>query len=299
MPPNHFGSDKSRVTTNEPGTWVRVSRSAPCPVCGKPDWCVVAEDGSACICPRVESAKRAGDGGWLHVIRDRSTPPTRPAPKIRAPQPEPDLTELAVRFQCAAVVNRISYFARHIDVSTNSMIAFGVGWSAEDRAWSFPMRNPVTGRVVGIRLRRDTGAKFSVRGGREGLFMPDDFDPAGAPLVIAEGATDALAAHTIGFRSVVGRPSCSGGCRHLAALARLRQPARIVILSDADEPGRCGAAELAEQLSLFSRDVRVAEPPRGHKDLRAWVGAGATRDDVELWAARGERLVATVKGGGA
>ena len=44
--------------------WKRVSRSDPCPICGKPDWCVVAED--AVICARIESLKRCGEAGWLH-----------------------------------------------------------------------------------------------------------------------------------------------------------------------------------------------------------------------------------------
>lgn len=50
----------------------RVSRQNPCPVCGKPDWCLVAKDGSAAICSRIQegSIKRCGDAGWLHRFRD-------------------------------------------------------------------------------------------------------------------------------------------------------------------------------------------------------------------------------------
>ena len=46
--------------------------TGPCPVCGKPDWCLVAEDGSAAICARIEegSVKRCGDAGWLHILRE-------------------------------------------------------------------------------------------------------------------------------------------------------------------------------------------------------------------------------------
>jgi len=48
----------------------RVNRQRPCPVCGKPDWCLVAPDKSAAICARIEesSVKRCGDAGWLHIL---------------------------------------------------------------------------------------------------------------------------------------------------------------------------------------------------------------------------------------
>jgi len=51
----------------------RVTRSRPCPVCGKPDWCLVAPDGSAAICPRVKEGalRKCGDAGYLHILTDR------------------------------------------------------------------------------------------------------------------------------------------------------------------------------------------------------------------------------------
>ena len=50
----------------------RVTKSEPCPICTKSDWCLYAEDGSAAICARTEqgSTKRCGDAGWLHILRD-------------------------------------------------------------------------------------------------------------------------------------------------------------------------------------------------------------------------------------
>jgi len=54
-------------------SWQRVSRRRPCPVCDKPDWCLFAgpdDDPVAVICARIESAKRCGDAGCLHVLRD-------------------------------------------------------------------------------------------------------------------------------------------------------------------------------------------------------------------------------------
>ncbi|HJZ56371.1 MAG TPA: hypothetical protein VKE74_15510, partial [Gemmataceae bacterium] len=77
------------------------------------------------------------------------------------------------------------------------------------------------------------------------------------------------------------RPSCTGGVRHLVALVRLRRPAGVVIVSDADEPGRLGAGRLATVLQLHAPAVKVIEPPDGVKDARAWKRAGVTRAEVE------------------
>ena len=51
-------------------TWVRVNRCNPCPVCGKPDWCLISQDAKAAICARIESDKPAGTkgAGWIHVL---------------------------------------------------------------------------------------------------------------------------------------------------------------------------------------------------------------------------------------
>jgi len=49
--------------------WRRVTGRAPCPVCGKPDWCLVARDESRAVCMRAESPLPRRGGGWLHALR--------------------------------------------------------------------------------------------------------------------------------------------------------------------------------------------------------------------------------------
>ncbi|MBM4461761.1 MAG: DUF3854 domain-containing protein [Chloroflexi bacterium] len=72
--------------------WVRVNRHNPCPVCGKPDWCLVSGDGKAAICARIESDKPAGNkgAGWLHKLD--ATMPLPPLPTFR---PDPKQTPKA------------------------------------------------------------------------------------------------------------------------------------------------------------------------------------------------------------
>lgn len=67
--------------------WVRVNKRNPCPICGKPDWCLISQDGNAAICDRIESDKRAGDAGWLHRLTAhrplRLPPPSPPKNVVR------------------------------------------------------------------------------------------------------------------------------------------------------------------------------------------------------------------------
>ncbi|QDU21824.1 toprim domain-containing protein [Urbifossiella limnaea] len=261
--------------------WLRVSRELPCPVCEKIDWCLVAADKTACICPRTESAKRCGDAGFLHRLTDtpRQYGPRRVV--LRPATAPPDLSALAASYRDAATPDRLAAFAAELGVGPASLTAFGVGWAAGYPAWAFPMTDPTTGTVTGIRLRPPVGKKFSVTGGKESLFLPGSLNAGDDPLLVCEGATDAIAAHTVGFPNAIGRPSCTGGTAHLVALVRLHKPARVVVVGDNDEPGMRGAEALASRLTLYARDVRVIAPPAGVKDLRAWVAAGATRPTLE------------------
>src|SRR5947208_3140679 len=73
-----------------------VSASIPCPVCKKPDWCLVAPDGSAAICQRVESAKKCGEAGWLHLLGESARP--APTPKKKPTGAGKDWPALAAQF---------------------------------------------------------------------------------------------------------------------------------------------------------------------------------------------------------
>lgn len=44
--------------------WPRVSKSNPCPVCGKPDACKLSPDGAVCLCKRVEQGAFKSTKGW-------------------------------------------------------------------------------------------------------------------------------------------------------------------------------------------------------------------------------------------
>jgi hypothetical protein len=273
-------------------------------VCGKPDWCLTSADGTAAICPRIESLKRAGEAGWLHRPSDQR-PASRMVRHVRlagAPGTGADLDRQAAEYRAALDAGRRDQFARQLGLSAASLASLGVGWSETHDAYSFPMLDP-GGVVVGIRLRRPDGAKYAVRGGRDGLFLPAGPGPGqtvfasracaharegtagpdapGGRLLVCEGPTDAAALLDLGFRHVAGRPSCTGGVRLLCELVRRRRPDEVVVVADADEPGRRGADSLASVLVRYSAALRVVAPPGGVKDVRDFLRAGGTKADLE------------------
>jgi len=79
---------------------VRVTKRNRCPICGKPDWCLISEDGKAAICARIESNEIAGNkgAGWIHRLDTSS--PLSPLPKSKqdarqTPKAAPDVLDRA------------------------------------------------------------------------------------------------------------------------------------------------------------------------------------------------------------
>ncbi len=284
--------------------WQRVTKSHPCPVCGKHDWCMLTgPPGSptAAICGRVESGKRCGrdDAGWLHRIRDDDTwqPQRRRTINIAAPATmRPEFAVLAQRCVGAIQPEALKRLAGGLGLSVKSMQRLQVGWSAEHRAFTFPMCG-ASDNVLGIRLRRPSGYKFAVTGGNEGLFVPSDL-PQDGLLLVCEGPTDTSAMLDLGF-AAVGRPSCTGGIRLLVELVQRRPAAHVVIVSDNDAHGRGqrGADNLAVVLAAYSHSVCVIAPPVGAKDAREWKRSGATHGDIQaaIDAAPSRRLAVRIE----
>jgi hypothetical protein len=260
--------------------WLRVARDRHCPICNRRDWCLIAADGSAAICARIEvgANKRCGEAGWLHLLAHRPNPLSSHVavgePRRRSRQ---ELAVLAKNYQTAVTPARLAALGRSLALSDGSLNRLGVGWAFDYGAWSFPMTDHAH-NVVGIRLRSISGAKFAVSGGREGLFVPCDF-ACTDDLFIAEGPTDTAALLDLGF-AAVGRPSCKGGVRLLTLLVKSQPPFKITIVADRDEPGQHGAVALASRLALQCQHVRVLTPPDGVKDVREWKIRGATAEEL-------------------
>lgn len=287
--------------------WIRVSPRLMCPVCGRPDWCLVTEDGTAAICPRVESDRRCGEAGWLHRLSDcraqrqRCNPWRVPLRRGSSARPE-EIAALARRFQATAdKCGATGRLATELGLSEKALARFGVGWSLRDAFSSWPMFDH-RGWTAGINRRFTDGTKKIVTGHRAGLYMPADLPQDLAcvegTLLVTEGASDAVAALDLGFWAV-GRFSCTHGTELLVRLVGRIKPTRLVLIGDADEPGRRGVESLASVLVPYVHQLKVIYPPAPYKDLRAWKQAGATFEDLTkaIDAARLRRLGVEVRRG--
>lgn len=253
----------------------RVSKKRPCPVCGRPDWCLISDDGTVAICPRTDAgaSKRCGEAGWLHRLSapHTPTPPRCRAVTLRATASQPsELKTYAARSVHHASRQALMGLAGDLGVSVESLHRLSVGW--DGWAWTFPMKDH-RGHIIGIRRRRPDGTKRAVGGSRNGLFLPEGL-PKNGSLLISEGESDCAALLTLGF-NCIGRPGCEGGAKFIVRFCRGRE---VVLIADRDERGKCGAGRLASVLACYCPSVRIVTPPT--KDARAWIRAGATREDI-------------------
>ncbi len=263
--------------------WIRVTRRQPCPICTRPDWCSLSEDGRVAVCMRVESDKPCKSGGWYHNLTEPVTVRPAPKPKVK-PVATEDFARLAVEY--AEQLTNTLIPAKMLGVSVRSLERLQMGWNG--KGYTFPMRDGRE-RVIGIRVRGNKG-KWSVPGSHNGLFWPEGvYRGNDSPLMICEGPTDCAALLDLGF-AAIGRPSCTGGVEHIVEFLQGRRR-EVVIVADHDElkrrpdgstfrPGQEGAARLAQEIKPLVRTVKGIKPPY-HKDVRDWVRAGATRAVIE------------------
>ena len=271
--------------------WVRVSRKTHCPICGHHDWCGITSDGAVARCMRVESDRPSpsGEGGWIHQLDGHEpvvTPIVRHSPGSIGTI---DWDSLLAQWRRNTLPGQYRLLATSLGVTKGSLEHLGAVYAAPYRAWAFPMRDHRR-RVIGIRLRNDKGAKWAVRGSKQGLFWPDIRTGIDL-LLIVEGVTDVAAMLDLGY-DVIGRPSCSGGTRLIEKVIEHGRSRDVVILADRDEPkkrpdgsvwypGQEGAERLANRISGLTRSIRVIKPLKG-KDARAWLRSGATRCIVDM-----------------
>ncbi|MBM3978693.1 MAG: hypothetical protein FJ304_00120 [Planctomycetes bacterium] len=279
-----------------------VSASNPCPVCKKPDWCLVAPDGSAAICQRVESAKKCGEAGWLHRL-DGSAP--NPSAKKKPSGAGTDWRARAAKFAANLDADRRHKLAAELKLSADALDALPLlGFNPDEShgaCYTFAECD-AAGNVVGL-LRR-WGKRVSIKGGKptnkarigkQGLTLPTGWRERSGAVFPVEGPTDTAALTAAGL-AAVGRPSNSGGAALLAELFRDLDAGReIIIVGENDRkdsgewPGRTGAISVATALAkALRRPVRWALPPESAKDVRDWLTDPARA--AVPWNQRGDEL---------
>ena len=140
----------------------RVSAANPCPVCKKPDWCLVAPDGSAAICHRIESEKKCGEAGWLHRLGG-SVPYSSPKQPTDVGT---DWRARAAKFAANLDADRCAKFAADLKLPADALDALPLlGFNPADShgaCYTFAECD-AAGNVVGL-LRRWDGAAFRSMG---------------------------------------------------------------------------------------------------------------------------------------
>lgn len=218
----------------------------------------------------IEVLRRAKGWGFAESVRFLNGGNGSPT-KISPPKPKQDWAALADQYAKAISHDKLRELAKTLGVTEESLQRLGAGW---DRgAWVFPMKD-ATGTTIGIRRRLPSGKKLAIKGSRSGLFIPSEITGKG-PLLVTEGESDCAAALDLAF-DAVGRGACRQGGALLAEFCNGRE---VVIVGDCDGPGRAGAEALAAKLAATGL-VKLTFPPQEHGDLRAWVQAGATADDL-------------------
>lgn len=272
--------------------WHNVTRREPCPICHKPDWCSLSNDGRVCVCRRIESNRPTKSGmGWIHWLRDFpqifTTSHRQPT---TSHQPSPDFAALHATFDGS--LSTQTALAKKLGLSPESFAALDVRHNRAKNCMSFPMRD-AEGHITGLRYRDiHTGRKLSARGSKDGLFFdcrPHDAAAEAEEIIITEGPTDTAAALDLGLYAV-GRSSCLSGVQLLRDFIHLHRIRRVTIFADGDKPGRDGAKRLSAALSVPSR---IMLPPPSIKDLREWSHVNLTKpifdaaQSVAKWSLRG------------
>jgi hypothetical protein len=259
--------------------WQRVSHQKHCPVCKKPDWCMIRKDGAAAICARVYDGckKDLGEAGYLHVFGNQSTPWFDRPRGVRQQRTEPkaiipvDWLSVQTDLRSRALPILVKAHAEQLGVTPESLHALEIGLTTKG-AWTFPMRS-TDATIIGIRIRTEQGRKWAWPGSRNGLFFATTFnaecgDITDAPLLVCEGPTDTAALLGYGF-DVIGRASCNTGIDDVRALSFGRT---VCVMTDVDEngAGETWAKKLCEALWDRTYSVRMVFPIEG-KDAREWI----------------------------
>lgn len=245
---------------------IRVDEDNLCPICGKSDWCLIAEDGSAAICARISegAAKECGSAGWLHILSGDFKPV-----KQKKTKSIPINWNVVQHIYTANRAPAPNWFHTPIE-----LYKMGLGWC--DGSWTLPIFNGQH-QIIGIQRRTPEGKKRFIKGSRHGIFTTVKKPVAGGTLFICEGATDTATAMVLGYKAV-GRTCCTAGIGEVIEwLSRIYYES-IYIISDNDEhkAGQRGAKKLADKILALKLPLKSIIIPSA-KDLTEWY-KGAKND---------------------
>jgi len=273
--------------------YARVTRQLPCVICGHDHWCLISRTGDRAVCCRIASAEPAPHyDGWYHeiAVRDRQLPATiKRCTRVPHAHAVMDFSDALVVYERAFTPAARHHAADTLGLKVEVFGPYRIGYHAESDALALPAMQLDDPAICGIRFRslKPTGRKWWTAPGSTGcLLLPTRAPRDGEPVLLTEGPSDALAATQVGLHALA-RWSCALDQRQLnsvdAYLKQLPDPV-VVVVGDNDErgTGQRGADGAAAAIcrQVPSARVQRVNPPSHIKDLREWVKAGATAQDV-------------------
>ena len=263
--------------------WMQASRALPCPVCGSMHYCSLKPNAGIVKCTKVSDGafsqkKDAAGFAFYHkhdfgdtVFVDTTVQEAKPVPSWAS------VSSMA----SSAPRRHLRPLARLMGCEVKQLQEWGVGYLTSQQlldtgtichdhgAFTFPMRD-AGGRPVGFRLRTPSGFKYAIKGSQNGLFWHTGDLKPNQPVLVVDGASDALVGHLAGL-NVVGRPSSTTGNKELLKLFERLKPRYVDQLLDQDSnQNRELARDTAHELISNIHHGSIFYPPRG-KDLREWL----------------------------
>lgn len=228
--------------TSAKAVWPRVSKSARCPICHKPDACKVSPDNSVCMCKRVEQGAFKHSKGW-HFHRLNQSAKPRAGGKGHRTQAMPDKG-----IQLYATAQAASDAAGR--QCGGKLVA---QWAYEDRGGGEVLRVirfslPDGGKAYRPIHPANGGWRIGDPAGLLPLYRVNEL-PAGGLAWLTEGEKAADAAARIGLAATTSAHGAGSADRSDWQPLAGRD---VVILPDNDEPGRQyaqAAARLLVQLN--------------------------------------------------
>lgn len=214
--------------------------------------------------------------GHYHRLAAEPTARLTSFDRPAAPRFELDYSAILARWESATTPTMRAEYAASLGVSVESLDRLEAVYAADRGVWAFPMHD-ARRQVIGVRFRAADARKFALSGSQSGAFIPRGLDSRSS-LLICEGPTDTAAVMSLGF-AAIGRPSNTGAVGIISDMLAAGRRRDVVIVADADGPGRYGASSLADRIVGLCKFVRIisTEP---HKDVRDWVKAGARPIDI-------------------
>lgn len=244
-----------------------------CPICHKPDWCRVSEDGKFAICSRVPIYSQ---GGTLHKLSKKIDYRKLDVNPITKKKYQPiNWNKIQNLYSQAITPKQIQKFGQAKGLSYDSLVSLGIGF--DDMFYTFPLYD-CDFLMVGIQRQNLEGKKLMVKGSHNGIFLPRALDINSA-LFVTEGASDCAAALDLGLNAIGKLNNTSGNKIVEKIVNKFQLDTYIIADNDKNRAGQNGAFELAKLIRRNGMRVKIIIPPCN--DLREWKNKfGLTRQYI-------------------